>query len=121
LRAQHKAQVCHRVLVLVSDLLSGLRRGFQVSAGGGEVADLHGGIVGVVVQEGVNEMVAGSFGAGERFGVQRQAPPAVQVILQLPDLTGWTVGEHADRAHTDHDLTGWVDDGSQPRSNPRRG
>jgi hypothetical protein len=37
-------------------------------------------------------------------------PPAVQVSLQLLDFTGWTLGEHADRAHTDHDLAGWVDD-----------
>jgi hypothetical protein len=34
----------------------------------------------------------------------------VQVGLQLLDLASWTVGEHADRAHTDHDLVGWVDD-----------
>ena len=29
---------------------------------------------------------------------------------QLLDLAAWTFGEHADRAHTDHDLAGWVDD-----------
>jgi hypothetical protein len=34
----------------------------------------------------------------------------VQVGLQLADLAAWTFGEHADRAHTDHDLAGWVDD-----------
>jgi hypothetical protein len=34
----------------------------------------------------------------------------VQVGLQLLDLAAWTVGEHADRAHIDHDLAGWVDD-----------
>jgi hypothetical protein len=33
-------------------------------------------------------------------------PPAMQVSFQLLDLTGWTFGEHADRAHTDHDLAG---------------
>jgi hypothetical protein len=38
-------------------------------------------------------------------------PPAAQISLQLPDLAAWVVGEHADRAHTDHDLAGWVDDG----------
>src|SRR5579872_64105 len=48
------------------------------------------------------------------------APLALQVSLQLLDLTCRAVGEHADRAHTDHDLAGgwmlW-----QLRSNPRRG
>jgi len=34
----------------------------------------------------------------------------VQAGLQLLDLAAWTFGEHADRAHTDHDLAGWVDD-----------
>ena len=47
-------------------------------------------------------------------------PPAVQIAAQPLDLAAWTVGEHADRAHTDHDLAGgrmmW-----QLRSNPRRG
>jgi hypothetical protein len=38
-------------------------------------------------------------------------PPAVQLSAQLPDLAAWTIGEHADRAHTDHDLAGWRDDG----------
>jgi len=37
-------------------------------------------------------------------------PPAAQIGLQPLDLTGWTVGGHADRTHTDHDLAGWVDD-----------
>jgi hypothetical protein len=37
----------------------------------------------------------------------RGLPPlTVQVSLQLLDPAGWTVGEHADRAHTDHDLAG---------------
>ena len=30
--------------------------------------------------------------------------PAAQISLRLLDLAAWTVGEHADRAHTDHDL-----------------
>jgi len=34
----------------------------------------------------------------------------VQAATQLLDLTSWTFGEHADRAHTDHDLAGWADD-----------
>jgi hypothetical protein len=34
----------------------------------------------------------------------------VRITAQQLDLAGWTVGEHADRAHTDHDLAGWVDD-----------
>jgi hypothetical protein len=34
----------------------------------------------------------------------------VQIIAELLDLASWIVGEHADRAHTDHDLAGWVDD-----------
>jgi len=37
-------------------------------------------------------------------------PPALQAGLQLPDLASWTFGGHADRAHTDHDLAGWMDD-----------
>jgi hypothetical protein len=37
-------------------------------------------------------------------------PPAVQIVSQLLDLTVGTFGEHADRAHTDHDLAGWADD-----------
>jgi len=34
----------------------------------------------------------------------------MQAGLQLLDLAVWTVGGHADRAHTDHDLAGWSDD-----------
>ncbi len=30
----------------------------------------------------------------------------MQVAAQLLDLTAWTFGEHADRAHTDHDPAG---------------
>ena len=37
-------------------------------------------------------------------------PPAAQISLQLFDLAAWTVGGHADRAHTDHYLAGWMDD-----------
>jgi hypothetical protein len=37
-------------------------------------------------------------------------PLAAQIGLQLLDPAAWTFGEHADRAHTDHDLAGWVDD-----------
>jgi hypothetical protein len=37
-------------------------------------------------------------------------PPAPQVGLQLLDPAAWIFGEHADRAHTDHDLAGWADD-----------
>ena len=33
-------------------------------------------------------------------------PPPVQISLQLLDLAAWTFGEHADRAHTHHDLAG---------------
>jgi hypothetical protein len=33
-------------------------------------------------------------------------PPAVQIAAQPLDLAARTVGEHADRAHTDHDLAG---------------
>jgi hypothetical protein len=36
-----------------------------------------------------------------------RCPP---IGLQLLDLTSWTFGEHPDRAHTDHDLAGSVDD-----------
>jgi hypothetical protein len=36
---------------------------------------------------------------------------ALQFSPQLLDLGAWIFGEHADRAHTDHDLAGWVDDG----------
>jgi hypothetical protein len=44
----------------------------------------------------------------------------VQVTAELPDLAFRAVGEHADRAHTDHDLAGgWMM--WQLRSNPRRG
>ena len=35
----------------------------------------------------------------------------MQIALQLLDLAAWTFGEHADRAPTDHDLAGRVDDG----------
>jgi len=42
---------------------------------------------------------------------RRLPPPAAQASLQPLDLASWTVGEHADRAHTDHDLAGWMDDG----------
>jgi hypothetical protein len=35
----------------------------------------------------------------------------VQIAPQLLDLAAWTFGGHADRAHTDHDLAGRVDDG----------
>ncbi len=42
---------------------------------------------------------------------RRLPPPALQLSPQLLDLGAWTVGEHADRAHTDHDLAGWVDVG----------
>jgi len=38
-------------------------------------------------------------------------PPALYVSPQLLDLAAWTFGEHADRAHTDHDLAGRMDDG----------
>jgi hypothetical protein len=37
-------------------------------------------------------------------------PPAPQASSQLLNLMAGTVGEHADRAHTDHDLAGWKDD-----------
>lgn len=37
-------------------------------------------------------------------------PSAPQVGFQLLDAAAWTVGEHADRTHTDHDLAGWVED-----------
>jgi hypothetical protein len=34
-------------------------------------------------------------------------PPLVQATAQLLDLAFRTVGEHTDRAHTDHDLASW--------------
>jgi hypothetical protein len=34
----------------------------------------------------------------------------VQIASQLLDLAAWTFGEHADWAHTDHDLAGRMDD-----------
>lgn len=37
-------------------------------------------------------------------------PPAPQIGLQLFDLAAWTVGEHADLAHSVHDLAAWADD-----------
>ena len=46
-------------------------------------------------------------------------PPAVQIPAQLLDLAAWTIGEHADRAHTDHDLAGRVDDGGNLDPTPR--
>jgi hypothetical protein len=36
-------------------------------------------------------------------------PPAVQIAAQLLDLAAAAFGEHADRAHTDHDLADWTD------------
>jgi hypothetical protein len=51
-----------------------------VSPGGGQVADRDGKIAGVVVQEVVNEMVAGSFGTGERSGVERQGPAGSMLV-----------------------------------------
>jgi hypothetical protein len=44
----------------------------------------------------------------------------VQVGLQLLDLAAWTVGEHADRAHIDHDLAGWADDVANLDPTPAR-
>ena len=35
----------------------------------------------------------------------------MQIAAQLLALAAWGFGEHADRAHTDHDLAGWVDVG----------
>ena len=40
-----------------------------------------------------------------------RAPLAPQPGPQLLGITGWTFGEHADWAHTDHDLAGWMVDG----------
>jgi hypothetical protein len=42
----------------------------------------------------------------------------VQISAQLLDLAAWTFGEHADRAHTDHDLAGWVDVGGNLDPSP---
>src|SRR5579859_4138039 len=42
---------------------------------------------------------------------RRLPPPALQFSPQLLDLAAWTLGEHADRAHTDHDLAGRMDVG----------
>jgi len=42
---------------------------------------------------------------------RRLPPPALQFSPQLLDLAACTFGEHADRAHTDHDLAGRVDIG----------
>jgi hypothetical protein len=50
-----------------------------------------------------------SFGQGRQYSV-RVIAGQPQVGLQLLDPAAWTFGEHADRAHTDHDLAGWVDD-----------
>ena len=77
LRAQDQAHDRHHDRVLVSDLLLGLRRGFQVSPGGGDVPSVQGSEAGVAVQGGVSEMVAGSFGAGDRFGEQLPGPGRV--------------------------------------------
>jgi hypothetical protein len=58
-------------------------------------------------------MEANVFSPGRRGRSASAAaipPPAAQIGLHLLDFTGWTVGEHADRAHTDHDLAGWVGD-----------
>ena len=41
----------------------------------------------------------------------------MQIGLQLLDLAVWAMGEHADRAHTDHNLAGWWTLW-QPRSQP---
>src|SRR6202044_3814299 len=70
-------QAHHRHGVLESDLLPGLLRGFQVSPGGWDVPCGEGMEAGVVVQERVNEMVAGSFGAGDRLGEQLPGPGRV--------------------------------------------
>ena len=57
-----------------------------------------------------------------RLGITReQVSMAPQISPQPLNFVVWTVGEHADRAHTDHDLAGWKDVVRQPRSNPRRG
>jgi len=42
----------------------------------------------------------------------------MQVTPQLLDLVSWTFGEHADRAHADHDLAGRMDDGGNLDSIP---
>ncbi len=76
-RAQHPAQVRHHDRPLDSDLLPGFRGGFQVSPGGRDVPGGHGDSPGVVVQHGVDEMVAGSFGAGDRLGPQMPGPGRV--------------------------------------------
>ena len=77
LRAQHVSPGSPAGGVLPSDLLRGLCRGFQVSPGGRDVPGVQCSSAGVVVQDGVGEMVAGSFGAGDRLGVQRPGPGRV--------------------------------------------
>ncbi len=77
LGAQHKTQVRPDAGVLPSDLLRGLRGGFQVGPGGREVTGVYGSSAGVAVQHGVEEMLAGSFGAGDCLGVQRPGPGRV--------------------------------------------
>jgi hypothetical protein len=49
---------------------------------------------------------------------RRRPPPALQLGAQLLDLAARTFGEHADRAHADHDLAGWIDDGGNLDTTP---
>jgi hypothetical protein len=42
----------------------------------------------------------------------------MHVVSKLSIPPYRALGEHTGRAHTDHDLADWVDDGRQPRSNP---
>jgi hypothetical protein len=51
---------------------------------------------------------------------RRLPPPGWQVGVQLLDLAAWTVGEHADRARTDHDLAGRADDAGNLDPTPAR-
>jgi hypothetical protein len=77
-QAQHHAQAqqCHGVLI--ADLPPGVHRRFEASPGSGDIPGVRGCGGSVVLQQGVSEVVAGSFGTGDRLGVQRQRPDRVQ-------------------------------------------
>ncbi len=47
-------------------------------------------------------------------------PARTSAAPQLLDIAAWTFGEHADRARTDHELAGRMDDGANLNPTPAR-
>jgi len=68
-------------------LLRGLCGGFQVSPGGRDVRGVKCGTADVAVQDGVDEMVAGSSGAGLSLGATCAASQARAAVRELELLT----------------------------------